>query len=140
MGVISDIISSKKELGGVLFRFGIVGLSGVAVNMVILWYLTEILDIYYVLSSVVATEVSILTNFGFNELWTFDKFSENNKSLGTKALEFNIVYAFGLVINVAVLWIATEYFQIYYLIANCMGIIVAFVWNFFFSSRIVWEI
>ncbi|TQQ83369.1 GtrA family protein [Halonotius terrestris] len=132
-----SVIPIKNQLFITAFRFGTVGLSGVGVNIGLLWYLTEIIGFYYLFSSVIAVEASIISNFIFNELWTFN--TDSGNSLFKKAFTFNLIYAFGLIINVGVLWVASEYFDIYYILANCIGIIVAFVWNFFFSNRFVWD-
>jgi hypothetical protein len=57
---------SRTELGRIA-RFGCVGLIGVGVNSALLWLLTDGAHFYYLVSSVVATEVAILSNFALNQ-------------------------------------------------------------------------
>ena len=52
-------------------RFGLVGASGVVVNMAALIFLTEKLKINYAVSSLAAIELSILSNFALNNAWTW---------------------------------------------------------------------
>ena len=51
-------------------KFNIVGLTGVFVNEGILMLLTS-LGLYYIYSSIVAIEISIISNFLLNDIWTF---------------------------------------------------------------------
>src|SRR5256885_15086475 len=53
------------------FRFGLVGLSGVAVDMAILWLLKGRLGWPLTISKLVAAEVAMANNFLWNDLWTF---------------------------------------------------------------------
>lgn len=120
-------------------RFGLVGLSGVVVNTGVLWGLTELAGLHYLLSSVFAVEISILTNFALNEVWTFDSREGRGQNVLRRAARFNLVYALGMGINVALLWVAVERGGLHYLLGNLVGIVGAFVWNFLFSNTFVWD-
>lgn len=119
-------------------KFGIVGLSGVGVNFGLLWGLTELAGWYYLHSSAVAIELSILSNFILNDTWTFRQQLSRSESFLVRALEFNLVYVGGLVINLSLLWLLTEQFGIYYLVANAVGIGCATLWNFVFCEKVIW--
>ena len=54
-----------------LFKFGIVGLSGIAINEGILIYLKEFASFEIWIASPIAIELSIMSNFISNDLWTF---------------------------------------------------------------------
>jgi dolichol-phosphate mannosyltransferase len=54
-----------------LLKFGMVGISGILVNMGVLYYLKEYAGFYYLAASFFAIELSILNNFLWNDLWTF---------------------------------------------------------------------
>lgn len=119
-------------------KFSVVGISGVIVNFGILWWLTEIGGWYYLHSSLVAIELSILSNFALNDYWTFSDHHPKGRRLIHRAMLFNATYILGLVINVSTLWVLTEYANLYYLIANVGGIVLATFWNFAFSEKFVW--
>ncbi len=61
----------QNLLNARLIKFSVVGASGVAVNMGLLYALTRFMGIHYILSSILAIEVSILTNFILNDIWTW---------------------------------------------------------------------
>ncbi len=54
-----------------LFKFGIVGISGIIVNEGILIYLKEYVHVSLPIASVFAIELSIVSNFIWNDVWTF---------------------------------------------------------------------
>ena len=54
-----------------LFKFGMVGLSGIAVNEGVLIYLKEGVHFALPVASIFAIELSIVSNFIWNDLWTF---------------------------------------------------------------------
>jgi len=123
-----------------LIKFGLVGLSGIVVNMGLLYLLTEYAGVYYLVSAVVAIEVSILNNFILNDFWTFSSRRLIHRYSWIKRLfAFHIIAAGGLLINLGVLYLLVEFAGIYYMIANLTGILVAFLWNFFLNRHLTWK-
>jgi dolichol-phosphate mannosyltransferase len=122
-----------------VFKFGIVGISGIIVNLAILFLLVEYASVNKDLASPVAIEISILNNFIWNDLWTFQsganrKFSSRWHRLGA----FNVVSAGGAVINYGIFLVLTAGFGMYYLAAQFIGILIGFVWNFLVNRRFTW--
>ncbi|MFA4860795.1 glycosyltransferase [Methanoregula sp.] len=122
-----------------VIKFGLVGLTGIVVNMGLLYYLKEYVGLYYLVASFIAIEISILNNFLWNDLWTF-RTQEKQKlsSRWHRLLAFNLVSAGGVVINLGLLYLFTSVFGVYYLISNLIGILVAFLWNFIINRNITW--
>jgi dolichol-phosphate mannosyltransferase len=122
-----------------VFKFGIVGISGIVVNLVILYLLVEFFILNKDLASLIATEFAILNNFIWNDLWTFHS-NENRKysSKWQRLAAFNIVSAGGALINFGVFLVLTKWFAVYYLAAQFIGILVAFIWNFSVNRRFTW--
>ena len=54
-----------------VLKFGVVGVSGVGVNTFFLWFFTEIAEIHYLVSSPLAVELAVISNFLLNNAWTF---------------------------------------------------------------------
>ena len=50
-------------------RFGVVGVSGLVVNTLVLALMTDVVGLFYVVSAVIATQASTLWNFCFTEAW-----------------------------------------------------------------------
>jgi putative flippase GtrA len=53
------------------FRFNVVGLAGMAVQLVALALLTRVCRVPDIPATVLAVEIAILHNFGWHELWTW---------------------------------------------------------------------
>ena len=122
-----------------LIKFGLVGASGLIVNMGLLYFLTEELNIYYLLSSIIAVESSILSNFILNELWTFvEKGKKGVKNVLKRLLKFNGISIVGMGINLAILAALTEIADLYYLFSNLVAIAAVFGWNYLANVRWTW--
>ena len=122
-----------------IFKFGMVGAAGIIVNQGILWVLTDSfwrINLYYLYASIIAIELSILSNFLFNNFFTFSDASREKWFI--RLFKYNLTCAIGLILNMMVLWSFTEGLHIYYLISNLMGIIIAFLWNYSVSFKWVW--
>lgn len=142
-----DLLNNVKLFVKLLLRrrsdflkFGVVGASGVLVNMGVLYFLTEQLGIYYLYSAVLAIEMAILSNFTWNELWTFSERGEGGiRSLGERLLKFNSVSLIGAGMNLALLWFFTEVLGVLYLVSNLAAIMMVFLWNYVANVRWTWK-
>lgn len=122
-------------------KFCLVGLSGVGVNLGLLWTLTEWAGLFYLISAAFSVETSILTNFTLNELWTFsDRVTDRSaRPLLSRAVKFNSISAGGLVINIMILGVLTEFFGLYYIISALFGIGGATLWNYLANATVTWK-
>ncbi len=133
------LIRSDKEAERFL-KFCLVGLSGVLVNLGLLWLLTESVGLYYVLSYIIAIEASIINNFAWNELWTFrDRRVSSQGVVGGRFAKFNFISLLGLGIQVGLLLLFTEVVGLYYIVSAIIGIIVATMFNFIFNKWWTWQ-
>jgi len=134
---VSRLVRASGEAGQFL-KFCMVGVSGVLVNMGLLWALTRFIGTDYRISAIFAIEVSILSNFMLNESWTFRKRPKKN-SLTNRLASFNLACAIGAVLNYIILVGLTEIFHLHYLLSNLVGIACATLWNYFMSATWVWK-
>ena len=116
-------------------KFAIAGLIFAVVNILILYALTDFLGIYYILSSIIAFALGSTGNFLLNKKWTFkERMRHDLLKKYTKAMSVNIS---AVVITVALLFILTEFLNIYYLISQTIAMAVAFIANFIGNKKIV---
>jgi dolichol-phosphate mannosyltransferase len=120
------------------FRFGCVGLSGVVVNMTLLWILTERFHVHYLLSSVIATEATILSNFVLNYIWTFGAMRAQ-QSLSRSLIKFNMISIGGLLLTVALLFFLTDIVGMPYLLSNVLAIGASTGLRYAASRQWVWK-
>jgi dolichol-phosphate mannosyltransferase len=60
-----------KNLLRRLLKFNIVSLAGLGINMAVLWLLTDILGVYYLLSNLCGIALATLWNYIVNFWWTW---------------------------------------------------------------------
>ena len=119
-------------------KFGLVGGLGTIVNLLILYFLTDIIGIHYLISAIFSIEVSVITNFLLHDSWTF-KERKVSLSKPSRFLKFHVVIALGLVTSYALLFLLTEFLNLYYILSAFIGILAGFLINFLFSSNFVWR-
>jgi len=79
-------------------NYCLVGASGVVVNLSVYYSLTRFLDINVLLSSPIAIEASLLTNFLLHNYWTF-RDRRTKKTLVSRLLSFHVVAGVAGLIN-----------------------------------------
>jgi len=139
---LKHIYSLMRRKGELLrfVKFCLVGLSGVLVNIGLLWLLTDLIAFFYLISAAISIESSIISNFTLNNYFTFaDRRSPGAKSFLSRLLKYNIVSLVGLVVNMGVLGLLTEVFGVYYLLSNLCGIAVAALWNYMVNTWWTWR-
>ncbi len=117
-----------------LLKFTLVGSSGVVVNTIVLYLGHEVGGLPLLLASALAVETAVISNFLWNNLWTFSQSSFTWRRL----LKFNLVSLGGLAITVVVLYALVQYLALHYLVANLLAIGVATIWNFLVNSLWTW--
>ncbi len=113
-----------------ILKFGVVGVSGIGVNMGSLYLLTEFAHIPYFIGSLIAIELSIMSNFWLNHVWTWKDRSESGPVWG-KIVRYHVGAGLTAILgNYLILITLTEFFGINYLISNLIGIGVGTLGNF----------
>ena len=116
-------------------KFNLVGLTGVLVNEGLLVLLVSG-GVYYIYASAVAIEVSIISNFFLNDLWTFRDRRHGHAAM--RMLKFNGLMLVGLAVNLAILYLGTDFMSINYAVSNLVGIAVAFLVRYWLSVKYAW--
>ncbi len=121
-------------------KFCVVGTTGFGVNLGFFWILTRIAHLYDLLALIIALEISILSNFALNDLWTFrDKRTGGLKALVVRAVKFNMVSSGAVAIYYAVYTPLTRLLEVYDHLALLFAIFVGLVWNFMMNFLWTWK-
>ena len=126
-------------------RFGTVGLSGVFVDMAVLYLLHDptTLALPLTRSKIISAEVAIINNFLWNDAWTFGDMSSHQRGWRKRLkrfLKFNIICLMGLVLNVVLLNILYNILRVHYLWANLIAIAIVTFWNFWINLKLNWRV
>ncbi|MEO3703642.1 glycosyltransferase [Trichormus azollae] len=130
---------------GRFIRFGVVGFSGVFVDMAVLYLLSDpsTLALPLTRSKIISGEIAIFNNFLWNDAWTFADISMQQKGWKQRSkrfFKFNVICWAGLVLNVVVLNIVFNLLIPNRYIANLIAIAVATIWNFWVNLKLSWRV
>ncbi|MDJ0636399.1 MAG: glycosyltransferase [Xenococcaceae cyanobacterium MO_188.B29] len=124
-------------------RFGVVGFSGVFVDLGIFYVLREMLGLALTRSAILSSEVAIINNFLWNDLWTFGDIASQQRGWRKRIkrlLKFNIVCLSGLVLNVLLVNLLFNVLGVNEYIAKLLAIAAVTLWNFWFNLKLSWRV
>ncbi|MDE6445362.1 MAG: GtrA family protein [Alistipes sp.] len=110
-----------------LFRYFFVGGAAFSVDFGLLWLLTE-WGVHYLLSAACSFVAGLTVNYALSVRWVF-----RNRTLHSRIAEFVSFAAIGLAglgLNEAIVWAATDWAGLYYLVSKIISTAVVFFWNF----------
>ncbi|MGD1866827.1 MAG: glycosyltransferase [Phormidesmis sp.] len=127
------------------YRYGLVGLSGVFVDMAIMYLLFDVVGLGLTTSKLIAAEVAIISNFLWNDVWTFADLVGKQTGWSSRfkrLLKFNTVCAIGLFFDIQLLkvlfnWVFNQSLPY---IANLIAIAVVAIWNFWLNLKLNWRV
>jgi len=138
--IVRDWLGAAREThGGRVIRFAAVGISGVVVNYTILIALVELVGLNRLIAVALANEIAILSNFFFNNLWTF-RDAGRDIPFPLRALRYNLLGLGGLLVSVTVLGVLSYGLGMEYLLANAFAIGCAMSWNYLSNARWTWSL
>jgi dolichol-phosphate mannosyltransferase len=125
-------------------RFAAVGLSGVVVDMGLLFLLSDpsMLGWGLTRSKLIASEFAILNNFIWNDSWTFRDISARQTGAKDRLRrfgKFQLICLAGLVLNTALLNLQFNLLGMNRYVANAVAIVVVTAWNFWLNLKLSWR-
>lgn len=126
-------------------QFGLVGLSGVFVDMAVFYLLSDPSTLGWALtrSKIIAAEVAILNNFLWNDRWTFGDMSSQQQGWRKRLkrlVKFNLICLSGLILNVLFLNLLFNVFGLNRYVANLVAIAAVTFWNFWLNLKLSWRV
>jgi dolichol-phosphate mannosyltransferase len=142
---IQHLIGLRIDRSQRFIRFITVGLSGLFVDMLVLYLLTDLttLDLPLPPSKIAAAEVAIINNFLWNDRWTFGDLSRSQPRRRQKLkrfLKFNLVCLMGVILNVIILTAIYNNIIRNQYIANFIAIVLVTLWNFWLNLKLSWRV
>lgn len=134
-----------------IFRFVMVGGTGALIQFVSLHFYRQVMP--FQLAFFLAIETAILSNFTWNNLWTFSDRKLSPIQIPLKFIQFNLASGGSIVIQQLIAFLGENFIGLYtiYTIPNTpytldtgamfavAGIFIGMFWNFFAYSRIIWK-
>jgi putative flippase GtrA len=110
-----------------LVKFGVVGISGYVINLLVFAFLASNLGVFHALAAVGAFLVALGNNFFWNRHWTF---GPGEGLAHEQAIRFTVVSVGALVVNLIALEILVSSAGMHELAAQAIAVAVAMPFNF----------
>lgn len=124
------------------FRFGVVGFSGVIVDLGTFYLFHNSLCLMLTSSAMLSTEMAIINNFFWNDIWTFGdvSFQQKTSQKLQRFVKFNLICLVGLVFNSLIVNLLFYKFQVNEYIAKLIAIACVTLWNFWLNLKMNWQL
>lgn len=111
-----------------IFKFCIVGVIATIIDFAFLYIFKEFLHLNVVLSNTLSFCISVIYNYWASVKWVFDV--NENKDPKKNFVIFIIFSVIGLLLNDLIMWITTDKFEIYYMLAKIIATFIVMIFNF----------
>ncbi|MBR5536103.1 MAG: GtrA family protein [Clostridia bacterium] len=111
------------------FRYAFVGGWATVADWGILYILTELANVHYLISGVASFVTGLAVNFILSKKFVFSA-EENTHSSSTEFIVYAIIGIIGLIMTEAIMYILTDKLGIYFMIPKIVATAVVFAWNF----------
>jgi putative flippase GtrA len=124
------------------FRFAVVGFSGVIVDLGTFYLFHNSLSLALTLSAMLSTQIAIINNFLWNDIWTFGDvcFPQTTSQKFQRFVKFNLICFVGLIFNSLIVNLLFYEFQVNEYIAKLVAIACVTLWNFWLNLKMNWQL
>jgi len=120
-----------------LIRYTFVGGLAFIIDFSTLFFLTNYLNLYYLISAGIAFLLGLTTNYLLSISWVFARRTVENRKL--EFMLFMLIGIIGLALNELFLWFFTDILLMYYLISKIITTFFIYLWNFFARKFILFN-
>ncbi|MHC5670540.1 glycosyltransferase [Nostoc sp.] len=128
---------------GRFLRFGLVGFSGVFVDLTVFYLLRTVIHLGLTRSTILSAGVAIINNFLWNDLWTFSDISQRQRDPHQRFkrfLKFSAICLAGVILQALIINFLYNVLGINQYLAKLIAIAVATIWNFWINLKLSWRV
>lgn len=129
--------SQKEIILPYLSGFILIGIFTTCVDFGLLWYLTEIAGLWYLISASFSYCTGALLSFLLNKSLNY---RNQSREYFRQCTSFLIIAASSFSLNLAIISVGVEILQVHYLVAKVVATLAAFLWNYYAQTTITFRI
>lgn len=137
MNSIRRLVQEIRQRFGNFPFFFVVGGTCTAIDLALLYCLTDVLGLWYVYSGVISFIIVSAISFILHKTISFvdrqDKFHK-------QYVKFLFVVSVGMVINNSTLFVLTHFVGLWYIISRLVASFIAMIWNYTANSKLVFNL
>lgn len=142
---LQHLLRLRFSLGPVarLLRFCLVGFSGVFVDLAVFYLLRNEVGLGLTRSTIFSAEAAIISNFLWNDLWTFGDISSRQpgkRQRLKRLVKFNIICLAGVILQVLLVNFFFNILKIDQYVAKLFAIAAVTIWNFWLNMKLSWRV
>jgi putative flippase GtrA len=119
----------NKENFGQFIRYALVAIAAFAVDFYLLFFFTQYLHIFYMLSATFSFLLSSIVSYKLSTKWVFG--GRSKFPIIAELTIFTIITLISLGLNDLLLWFITEKLRVFYLLSKIIVSLLVFFWSFF---------
>jgi dolichol-phosphate mannosyltransferase len=124
-------------------RFGVVGFSGLAVDLTVFHILRRVVELGLTRSTIFSAEVAIINNFLWNDIWTFrdiSRWQKGGKARLKRFLKFNVICLTGVILQTLIVNFLFNVLKVNEYLAKLIAIAFVVIWNFWVNLKLSWRV
>jgi putative flippase GtrA len=129
--------AKDAHIFAVLVRYIISGGTASAVDLGIIYFLTETVKIWYLFSSILGFFVAFIVSFLLQKHWTFRDTRKNGA--GKQALSYFAISIANLALNTTLLYILVDVFHLWYMLAQFITLGLIAISSFFLYKLFIFN-
>lgn len=114
-------------------RYLFSGGTAAMVNLGLLYLLTDIMGLYYLLSGILAFSCGVIVSFIMQKSWTFQ--DRSTEETYKKFVLYVVIAIINLAVNTSLLFLFTDIFNLYYMISQFLASGIVAVWSYFIYRK-----
>lgn len=118
-------------------RYLISGCTAAVVNIGAFYVLTDLMEVWYVVSSIIAFLVSFLVSFTLQRLWTFRL--RTQEKIGLHVSLYLTVAVANTILNTMLVFVVVEYVHLWHILAQIIAGTCVAVWSFFIYQYVIFK-
>ena len=120
-----------------LIRYIISGGTASAVDLGVIYFLTEKVKIWYLFSSILGLFIAFTVSFSLQKYWTFRDTRKSGS--GKQALSYFVISIVNLAFNTLLLYVLVDIFHIWYLLAQFITLGIIAISSFFLYKLFIFN-
>lgn len=125
-----------RQNQGQISKYLVVGGTAAIIDFGLLYFLTDGLHIYYLISATISFVIAAIYNYSLNRIWTFKSSGSRTKQVPI----FFMVAILGVLFNNTIMYLGVEKVGLYYLLAKVFAAAVVTIWNFFGNKYLTFRL
>jgi dolichol-phosphate mannosyltransferase len=122
-----------------LVRFLMVGASGLVVNSFLLFFWTDMVGVYYLISAGLATQGSTLWNYALTEAWVFQDRGLPARDRVKRLAQFFVINNAALALRGPFIYVLTSGLGIHYLVSNVTSLVLFTLIRYTLANLWIWR-